>query len=424
MKIWLPVIFFACLVAGALAYRAALPPQAETPPPIAANAFDTAAIVERLEAAGRQYAARVAAQQRLRAVERATLAYLRAIPRDAPGPAVPGLGENGGAQQRLAEFDAWGGGLPAAHVRTAAGEVTFKAKRARVAATFGVRVNTATRGRVVFATRPTVHLKRSGGSWRVVDVRAGRSGIRAIPAPVLVTAGPAWVLANGTNATFARDVAATAATAIPQLRARYRKVAGPRRAFMLVADTTAQVAQVLGRADRPRVPHPTGWTYENGDVVLLWPNLRGQPPIARATTVRHEILHVVALPLLRRTPTMLLEGIALFEEVPPSVPRGRFVLDLARLRAAFRAQDLGYQDLLHSTQPAFGRTSAEGITLGYLAGYATVAYIEDEHGHGKLIELLAALRGGDDVDAALEQALGLNPVQLQARVKEWVQDAA
>lgn len=258
--------------------------------------------------------------------------------------------------------------------------------------------------------------------FRVTAVSLGGSdGLRSYANPVIVHGRDVDVVAPASLERFARAASEEGSSALPQLRARYAQAAGPRGTTIYVVDEAAQVPRLFAaHSEEPAdVPlHPTGWTYEDGDVVLNFSKLAAASDVQQIATVRHELVHVVTLPLVRKAPTMILEGLATWEETRRISATTSLTIDLRPLLAAFREERLGYDDLLESTEMDFGRTGEAEVQLGYLAGYATIGYILSEYGSVRLQRFLASLRDGVGMEVALER-LGITPLALQRKVRVW-----
>jgi hypothetical protein len=303
-------------------------------------------------------------------------------------------------------------------------------QRAMVPRTVRISMPATVDGRRDFDVPMTLTLQRAAtagrgpAAWKVADVRVGDAPIRLFDAPIIVGDGDVAVLAEGANESLARLVAAEAAAALEDGSERWGQVAAPERAGIYLVDTAETAAKLLERDQRDPAPdlRPTGWTWDDGDVVFLVPRLADDTPTDQAAAVWHEATHVALTPLAETIPSLIAEGIATTVEVERATRSDDRSVDLSTLRDAFRAQSLGYDSLIASDETDFGRSDPDDVQLGYLAGYATVGYLQDRHSANKFGRLLSAMRAGESFDDALNRIYGLDTDELQAGVRVWTAD--
>lgn len=419
---------FAVALAATLAFRGAVPSLNDEGPSLVSPGFAVVSgdnVNRTMKVAGETWRVRYLTALARVAARRAAITHMRELLRGGKSSVGDGNDDAPQAAVALGGFADAVDGLPSKHTSVAATAVEVR--------------GTLPPQSVVVQLRASLRTFRAVGSDRTLDWRGeltmqlgsdgtwkpsgGRLlGTPPFEDPVVEVRPNAMVIGPSERASFVAAAANEATVALPKMRERYDLVAGPERTNMFVIEHPRAVRRLLGKGHTAPTQHPTGWTYETGDVVLVWSQLRSLTLAGRMGVVRHETVHVATLPLMRHAPTMLLEGIATFEETAAVTEGTDLVIDLTSLRAAFRDGSLGYQDLLHSTRPNFGRSAQAGIDMGYLAGYATVGYIDERHGHTKLQRVLAQLRAGVKIDATLTRVLDLTPVELQKGVRVWTAD--
>ena len=298
----------------------------------------------------------------------------------------------------------------------------------RVPLVMSVRVRQATRASRVFRTPIDVTLRPqlpigeddlTKASWKVQDATTSQQdGLRALKQPIIIQRENVDLVVDAAHRRVAPAIADQAQQSMVLLKKRYAATSGPSHVAIFLLDGEDQAAKVLGTSSRkPAGVEPAGWTWENGDVVLLTQSSSS----SYAGTVRHEMTHVVTLPLLRsgNVPTMLMEGIAVNEEARLVMSKdSRSYIDLTSLRTAFRNGTLHYDQLLRSRESFFGRSTSADVDLAYLAGYATVSYLEDVASHEQVDQALVALSRGVPIDRVLARAK-LTPATLQKHVRVW-----
>lgn len=422
-QIAVPFIVFACAVGATLAYsRAAPDPDAGTKRATPAFTRVAGSHVARLAQANAAiYEQRIERQRMRVGARRAAIAWVSSLARGGrPAPQV--LAGTTGAATVVRWLDDLPVGLVAfkPSAVTATGDPTVE--HVVVRGMLVVSLNQATGKARTFRSPLRLRMSpRSGGKRWLLDAATagGTKGLRSYDDPVVVEADGVHVVAPDELAAFAADAATQAARALPELRKRYASVAGPERVTVYVVQQAAQVPLLLGEEYVDVPAHPSGWTYEDGDVVVVWDKLAKLPSLQRVATVRHELTHVVTLPLSKTAPTLVLEGLATWEETRLISGSSSLSIDLRPLRDAFRNGTVGYRDLLGSTATSFGRTKESEVQIGYLAGYATIGFIEAEYGHTRLERMLTLLRSGVSIGQALDRALSLKAVALERKVRVW-----
>lgn len=337
---------------------------------------------------------------------------------------------------RLADMQAWAHALPSQRlvyaitsVRVLGSDATTAPVRVNVRA--ALRVRQARRGFQRLAIPMQVETRPSGagrdidrGQWSVVDVRAGDRGVRSLDAPRLLVRPHVDVLAGSADAGMAATVADEGERSVVRMHDRYAALNGPLNLLIMAAHDRASAEAVLGPARLGSAGDPTGWTYPDGDVVVLAGLLAAEPEHEAVGTTRHEVVHVVTLDVSSKVPTLFAEGVATWEESTLVAASTGMQVDLTRLQRAFRNGTIDYQQLLRSKRPfgaggGTGKAAKERVELGYLAGYATIGYLEDEAAHDKLVGLLKSIAAGAPIEQSMQRTYGLTTRQLEARVRTW-----
>lgn len=333
-------------------------------------------------------------------------------------------------------FERWAAGLPTQLTRVRqSGDATISgtgpSTLVHVPMVMSVHVRQAMNASRVFRIPIDVTLAASSMSgsdlttatWHVSDaVTTQENGLRSIDHPKILQRADIDVVTDTSTEALARLCADEAQASIDAMRRRYSEIGGPDAAAIFVVSDAKQASAVLGESqDHPAGVEPAGWTWETGDVVIPAKEIASSAPLLQRGTVRHELVHVVTLPLLRseRVATMLLEGIAVVEEGALVTHGTQSMVDLSSLRRAFRDQTLGYDQLLRSNESFFGRKTSNDVDLAYLAGYATIMYLDERIGHAQVVRMLVQLRDGVTIDTALAQTAHLTPQQLAVRVRTW-----
>jgi hypothetical protein len=413
MRFLLPAIVVCAAIAGSLAYWQSHSEQEAT--------IRYSGSWSALHAQPNQAGIRKAAAHYLQLVD---ISNRRAASRSAAQKYLRTLGDSGSAQGRLGE---WAAQLPTSRLRTHID--TLHLPRRRVATVAGtlqlLTPRTDTRAKPLELHFELV-VQQTKRTWSVVDSRLESEGLGHIEHPLLQVHGNIGVLSDRRVASLATRVLERADLQFPKLVAKYRSVGGSKQVLILVIDRVDLAANVLGAATEKSdsiIAHASGLTYENGDVAMFWPAMLREAQVTRYTTVTHELTHVATLPLFAKAPTMILEGLATYEEtVDLRAKYGNASVNLALLDRAFQSKSVGYLQLLRTTEAEFGRHSETAVAVGYLAGYATIAEILRKEGEAKLIAFLVSLKQGTPVDAALKSVLNTDAVRLQQRVRAFAHD--
>lgn len=439
--IWVPVLVFAACFGGVLAYTGATPKRVNDPA-IAVSGAWSAATPQRIErsmnAAGAVWKMRWERTASLQRGRAAANAWLTALPQDARGHSGRGRFEGRRADGSVLRTATWLGGLPAARVefRLRAAQVTEArghVTEVSVPVTVAVRLGSNLRApgtlgsdrTVVLRGSPVDQQNPSRTRWRVQRVTGGpsRRGITSLTQPRMYIRDGVTVLAEAAHERDAVAYAGESARSMRLLESRYRRLAGARHAEIVLVMSTSQARRVTGGdANAPAGVTPAGWTRSDGLVVLVQSELGHRSSREQLGVVRHELTHVVTTPLLKHASTMVLEGLATWEETQRVTSGSTEQLDLSELRAAFRDGSIDYDNLLHSNAEFFGLDTPDLVTNAYLAGYATVGYIERKFGHDRLMDVLVDLRTGHSIDRAISDRLHLSGRQLESGVRVWVAD--
>jgi hypothetical protein len=436
-RIWLPLVVFAVALSGMLAYRYATVTVVREPVVIDGN-WNAVLAPDRTHTF-KQVTNRLQERVEIQSAERRGGAVARrwvtALPVDAPHHREHASRMHASATADVRSVARWAAGLPSGRVTVQQSGVTRvsgtgESAAVRTPVTMSVRVRSATRADRTMDTKFVVTLVpdlRAGTDlrqavWKVLDVSiVGESGLRAINQPILVARTNVDVVAQRSDLPTAQRYADEAQRSYELLRTRYAAIGVPQTGALFLVGSERKARQVLGVAQSaPHTVKPAAWMWEDGDIVLLGPRLRGEPILQQLGTVRHEVAHLVTLPLLqsRKVSTMLLEGIAVHEEARLITTRTTMI-DLTSLHAAFTKRSLGYDQLLRSREAYFGRTRREAVDNAYLAGYATIRHLEERFGHDNVVKLFQLLESGADIDQALAQTTRLTARQLGLNVRQW-----
>ncbi|MCZ4495584.1 MAG: Peptidase superfamily [Thermoleophilia bacterium] len=348
-------------------------------------------------------------------------------------------GPTAAATASIIAFREWGDDLPANAWTSTVRPATFDGDR--LTGTITVRAWVELRVRqardrmrlqripVVLVLQPTGATAATGPTgWRLrsVTVGGGRTFTRAYADPIIVRRQTVDVIAPRALATAAARVADHAQLVLPGLRTRYGDLASTTPSAIWILEEGADAKRVLGRdapslGTTPTAAEALGWVDERGELALDWSRMAQVSVPRQLALVRHELTHIVLIDLVGSEPVVLLEGVATAEEVDHDAARGQLVLDLAVLDAAFDSGDVDLGRLLRADPTAeFAEDAdADGVRDAYLAGYATIRWIELERGHDRLIALLTQLADDVPVERALVNVLRADIDQTTAAVRTW-----
>lgn len=447
-NLWIPVVVATAAAAGMVAFLAASPSGPERVPAdetgfrelqqqrLEQVATDAAKFHrEQALAARTVQQAKVAASGWLEAIAGSRTSADAGLPRGVRlGGATPGDARD------VRAFVRWADDLPRSTWSSTTRAATIAGDRLTGTVTIpgSVTVTTfqATKRTRVDKVDLTLHMRPQGATsehgpvgWTIVGLAAGpaagssrTTGVRALADPVIVVRTVVQVVAAREDQAAAVQVANHADTSLPYLRARYHGLGSAAGATLWLLPDAATAKRVLGAASTGTIPAGArAWTNSAGDVVLDMSALGTVTPLERNGVARHELTHVAMLPLLAKAPSMLLEGLALYEETHGVRGGTDQEPGLEPLQQAFADGTLGYQSLLARRAASFPPSVEHGdLAVSSLAGYATVAYVEGRFGHERVLALLAQLRAGTRLDRAVQNVLRFDTVMLQRRVRLWV----
>ncbi len=145
----------------------------------------------------------------------------------------------------------------------------------------------------------------------------------------------------------------------------------------------------------------------------------------------HEFVHFVVgqMPSSRRIPAWLNEGIAEYYEVEAALLTERPEAALSSMyRSADRAEDAALEERLfplpelESGRLWNGRTDQEEIGLQYAQSHMLVRYLTEAYGQRSPGNILRALSDGNDIEEAVESAIGVSYDQLEHDFVVWLRD--
>lgn len=338
------------------------------------------------------------------------------------------------ARTATASFVVWADDLPSALWSVEVEGSDLRGNRRTGTVTFTGQVNLAVpQGRggvrtlhttVTVVARPTgVRAAAGPRGWRIELARAASGrGLRALRDPIGLEEQGILVIAERRDAARAETYAGSAADALPEARTRWPGLSPARRATLWLLADAATARRVLGGQARGGGPvtEALAWTDSAGDVVIDRSKMDAQGETQALATVRHEIVHVAMLSVFSRAPTVLLEGAAVGEETRFLRGYG-LVVPLGELDGALKAGTVNVASLMGSRDPDFG-FGADGrrIRLAYLAGYATVAWMDDRFGHERTVRLFTRMRDGATVDQALRAEFSRTRFEVAREVGAWV----
>lgn len=436
-RVWIPLIVFTVAFGGIVAFYLARPDQRSNTPISIDGAWghlSAQRIGATLSAMTERLDIQVQKESALREAARAARAWSGTLPAGSATRSQLETSYSPDVTQNPARLASWASGLPITLTSTRqSGDATLVGTGAnalvRVPLVMSITLRQATRKRHVFRVpidvtlRPQLPLGEEDlttATWKVQDASTSQQrGLRAIDQPIIVQRENVDLIIDADHRDVAVTIADEAQESMQVLATRYSRVNGPSVAAIFLLDSEDQAAKVLGSSSRrPSGVEPSGWTWENGDIVLL----TQRESTSYIGTVRHEMTHLVTLPMLRsgNVATMLLEGVAVNEEARRVITSdsNRYI-GLSSLRDAFRKGTLGYDQLLRSRESFFGRSSKSDVDLAYLAGFATVRYLEDTYSHDAVEQALIALSNGNSIDRVLTTSFKLTPAVLQKRVRVW-----
>ncbi|MCW2955199.1 MAG: Peptidase superfamily [Thermoleophilia bacterium] len=440
---WLAVLASFVAAAGLTAY---LVGGGDEPPPAQQSfrSLSQGALGVRLGHAATFHREAALTQQTAASATRRSALWLRALPgsRLAPG-RLDGTLEvapaGAAARGRLDAFRTWADDLPASVWKVTMRLAELGADRrtdvVTVTAFVDVRVRQArdgTRRQRVPVTLRLVPVgataERAPTSWRLrtIVVHGEREWVRGYDDPVIVRRDGIDVVAPRALSDSAVLVADHARAMLPYLRTRYAGVATSKAATLWMLPSAAAAKQVLGRDDPAvgtRAPgaEALGWVDERGELALDWARMGGVTAEQQLALVRHELTHVVMIGSIGTAPVVLLEGVATLEEVDHHSAGGRLYADLELLDRAFADGVVDLPRLLRAAPGAEFAPGADatGVRAAYLAGYATVRWLEDTRGHGRVVALLEQLADDVPVERALRNVVRLDVAAVDAAVRSW-----
>lgn len=420
-QLWMVLIVAACIVGAGVAFRIgqgqAPVTTAETAEPSQDAATTVAGLVDGWQAAISADISQTRDARKARTVARK---YAASLPSKAKPQAPPIVAATPAADQRIEEFSTWADGLPSKRVNVRAGQPEFDGpNRAVVPVALLIDLPGTTQRERRMPVDLTVAVARGANGWVVEDVDSPRTGLRALSDITYVGGSGYTVVAPGSHVKDARRLHKLATDNLERLGERYENVAGDLRGMAVIVDDEDQVVHVTDQDSVRAETHATAWMYDNGDIVVFWPAFGDLRPEVQDGTFVHELTHMVTLPTLGAAPVMINEGIAMREEIAVPGAEGQdFNLDV--LNEAFDDGTVGYLGLIRNTSEAIATDDADRSIISYLAGYATVRYIEDKHGEDDLQRLLVSFRSGLTPDDAIRRVLGMTPNRLRSRVEAWV----
>jgi hypothetical protein len=426
-KVAVPFIVFLCAVGAVIAFERARPDTepARTRVVPAFERLNQTSIAEFTSAAAAIHEQRAHDAQLLRTGRALVLRSIRSIYEGAP--ASKGLpAEPSSVPPALQRLRRWGNELPVAQVTVVPRSTrlggTSQARVVHVRASQEVRVYDAKQRARTFAVPVEMSIRQRGQRWTISAVRfkQQKRGLGSIDDPVLIVNDRVTVIAHASRKDFAQRTAVEAKAAFDNLHRRYKAVSGPARTSVYVIEQPEQIKALIGEAPAETGIHPSGWTYETGEVVLSWKALGRLSTRQQDGVVWHESVHAVTLPLIRKAPTVVLEGVATLEEADRITRGTTDFLDLRDLRAALRDGTVQLKPLLEGEDEGFSSEDEKTVELSYLAGYATVMSLRERFGHAKLIQMLARVREGETFIAAATAVTKLEERQLIGHVRVWV----
>lgn len=353
------------------------------------------------------------------------------------------------SKARVLAFAAWADDIPAGSWRvqpraTARRPAAVGADAYAVASYVDVYVAQAAGPRRHQRIPVTVQLQGSGGTataaprrWLLRDVVVGgpRTFLRAYVDPVVVHRPSIDVVAPSSERVAAVRLADAGQAELLELRERYPGLGSPASVTAWLLDDGRDARRVLGAPPPPATltagtgtPHAGSWLTPSGDVAIELHGAR-LPPEARADALRRELTLVTLRDVASHAPPALLEGVAAREvrrgrgAAPAgSTPAGTTAAtEFAPLAAALRRGDAGVDELLRAPAGgslAPGATPAERRNAS-LAAEAIVGWIEGRDGHAAVVRLLARLRSGASMPAALRDVLDVDVVAVEHGVATW-----
>jgi hypothetical protein len=264
--------------------------------------------------------------------------------------------------------------------------------------------------------------------WKLVDAQTdgGAHLVRAYGDPIIARRGTTVdVIASVADRALASRLADDVAVQLPALTRRYRAVAGPSVvAIWVLADGTRSRA-VLNRP----VPletttategdlHGAAWVDRSGDIAVDASRMRRLTTAEQLVALRHALTHVATRHVEDSAPALLDEGIAQFEPQRLASSANPLAgVDLAPLVESFGSARSGLAQLLVAKPGQPLDRGAAGTDE--LAALATVAWIEDVHGHEALVRLLSTIDRGATPERALHDVLRLDARGVEVAVARW-----
>lgn len=141
-----------------------------------------------------------------------------------------------------------------------------------------------------------------------------------------------------------------------------------------------------------------------GNVIAMdSPQARSKGDFAWGETLWHELVHVTHLRLTEnRIPRWLAEGIAVYETASQH-PYWHMNLDLPFVLTFLNDNLLALKEL----DSGFSRPRNPGqVSLSYFQASKVVEFIEETHGHKKLLELFPEFRAGKETPEVIEKVFG------------------
>ena len=378
--------------------------------------------------------------------QRAALRWLRSQPAGAKidGPKVRVAADGDAAKARIRSLQQQLDGLPASRLSirstgvevqavdttSIAAEVGSDLPDSTTAATSSAATSTVeleldlalpspTRKDRELGHRITATLVRDRGAWAVADVEAPQRGILVFSDPHVADEGTFVLVGEATRSDRIDALAAMAPPLLTELAAEYEPLAGAARGTAFMVEDDAQLPPMLDRTADELNRHATAWTYDDGDIILLWPAFGDLRTEVQDGTLAHELVHLVTLPSTPYIPVILLEGIAMEAEI--AVPGAEDqAFDTQPLVDAFEDGTVNYLGLVRTT----GEQLEGNYVVAYLAGYSTVSYLRELRGDDTLVRFLASMRSGLAFDDAIRRSYNLTPNRLRSAVRAWAEDAA
>jgi hypothetical protein len=261
---------------------------------------------------------------------------------------------------------------------------------------------------------------------RALEATGDAHFLRAYGDPIIERRGTTVdVVAPNSERLLARRIADDVARQLPALSNRYRSIAAPGVVAVWVLPNATRSRRVLDRAApvgttgaAPAQLHGAAWMDPGGDLVIDASRMRRLASEGQVLAVRHALAHSVTRRAADTAPAVLEEGIALYEAARAATPTEPFAgTDLAPLVRAFGGATSGLAQLLVAS-PKLPLDTGVAST-DEPAALATVAWIEDVHGHDALVRLVASIDRGTEPARALHDVLELDARGVEQAVARW-----